>query len=85
MLITLYGAGLVRPGSLVAIPTTLFLGVYLGSMTAAFRMLRGPARWAAAPASIGVVVMLGYCGWALAGPALIAVAVLGRTSLMRQR
>ena len=77
VLIILYGIGLVSPASLVAIPTTLFLVVYLGSMTAAVRLLRGPARWAAVPATIAVVIMLAYCGWALAGPALVAAAVFG--------
>jgi len=74
LLITLYGFGLVSPASLVAIPTTLFLSVYLGSMVAAVRVLRGPARWAAVPATAAVAIMLGYCGWALAVPALIVVA-----------
>jgi len=74
-LIALYGLGLVSPVSLVAIPTTLFLTVYLGSMVAAVRVVRGPARWAAVPATAAVVVMLGYCGWALAVPALIVLAV----------
>src|SRR3984957_10007636 len=78
LLITLYGLGLVSPAALVAIPTTLFLAVYLGSMLAAVRVLRGPARLAAVPASVAVVVMLACCGWALALPALVAVAVLGR-------
>jgi amino acid efflux transporter len=78
LLITLYGLGLVSPAALVAIPTTLFLAVYLGSMVAAVRVLRGPARWAAVPASLAVLVMLACCGWALALPAVVAVAVLGR-------
>ncbi len=78
VLITLYGAGLVSPASLVAIPTALFLAVYLGSMTAAIRVLRGPARWAALPAAGAVAAMLAYCGWALAVPALVVTAVLGR-------
>ncbi len=78
LLITLYGLGLVSPAALVTIPTTLFLAVYLGSMLAAVRVLRGPARLAAVPASVAVVVMLACCGWALALPALVAVGVLGR-------
>jgi amino acid efflux transporter len=78
LLITLYGLGLVSPAALVAIPTTLFLAVYLGSMLAAVRVLRGPARWAAVPASAAVAVMLACCGWALALPVLVAVACLGQ-------
>jgi len=84
LLITLYGIGLVSPASLVAIPTTLFLVVYLGSMVAAIRVLRGPARWAAVPAVGAVAVMLAYCGWALAIPALVALAVLGRRPRRRR-
>jgi amino acid efflux transporter len=77
LLITLYGFRVVSPAALVAIPTTLFLAVYLGSMVSAVRVLRGPARWAAVPASAAVAVMLACCGWALALPALVAVAVTG--------
>ena len=77
LLITLYGFGVVSPAALVAIPTTLFLAVYLGSMVSAARVLRGPARWAAVPASAAVAVMLACCGWALALPALVAVVVTG--------
>jgi len=78
VLITLYGFGLVSPASLVSIPTTLFLVVYLGCMGAAARLLPGPARWAALPAAVAVLVMLGYCGWALAVPAAVAVAIAFR-------
>jgi amino acid efflux transporter len=76
LLITLYGLGLVSPASLVAIPTTLFLCVYLGCMAAAARVLRGQARWAALPAGVAVLVMLGYCGWALAVPAAAVVVAV---------
>jgi amino acid efflux transporter len=76
LLITLYGIGAVNPASLVAIPTALFLAVYLASMVAAVRVLSGPARWAAAVAAAAVAGMLGCCGWALAVPALVAVATI---------
>ena len=66
--IALYGLGLASPAALVALPTTLFLVVYLGCMTSAVRVLRGPARLAAAPAAAIVALMLGYCGWALLAP-----------------
>jgi amino acid efflux transporter len=78
LLITLYGVGVVSTTALVAIPTALFLVVYLGSMAAAVRVLRGPARWAAVPAAAAVAVMLPYCGWALAAPVLVAGAVIWR-------
>lgn len=86
-LIALYGVGLVSPVSLVAIPTTLFLTVYLGSMLAATRVLRGhgPARLAAIPATAATAVMLAYCEWALAVPAAIIVIVTVTGSIRRSR
>ena len=75
-MIALYGLGLASPAALVALPTTLFLVVYLGCMISAVRVLPGPARLAAAPAAAIVALMLGYCGWALLFPALVAVVVL---------
>ncbi len=74
-LITLYGLGLASPAALVAIPTTLFLAVYLGCMTSAVRVLRGPARLAAVPATVIVAVVLGYCGLALLAPLAVIAAV----------
>jgi amino acid efflux transporter len=71
--------------SLVAIPTTLFLAVYLGSMLAAARVLHGPARVAAVPAAAATAIMLAYCGWALAIPAAIIVIVRGSGSIRRWR
>jgi amino acid efflux transporter len=74
-LIALYGFGLASPAALVAIPTTLFLAVYLGCMTSAVRILRGPARLAAVPAAVIVAVVLGYCGLALLAPLAVIAAV----------
>ncbi len=74
-LISLYGLGLAGPTTLVAIPTTLFLVVYLGCMTSAVRVLRGRARLAAAPAAVAVAVVLGYCGWALLAPLAVVLAL----------
>jgi amino acid efflux transporter len=85
--IALYGLGLASPAALVALPTTLFLVVYLGCMTSAVRVLRGPARLAAAPAAAIVALVLGYCGWALLAPAIVALAVLagpGRPRIARR-
>ena len=73
-LIALYGLGLASPAALVAIPTTLFLVVYLGCMISAARVLSGRARLAAAPAAAVVAVVLGYCGWALLAPLAVALA-----------
>ena len=75
LLILGYGLGIVGTGALVAVPTVLFLTVYLGAMIAAARVLRGRARLASLPAALAVIVMLGFCGWALAIPAAIALAV----------
>ena len=75
LLIILYGLRIVSTAALVAVPTALFLAVYLGAMVAAARVLRGPARLAALPAALAVTAMLGFCGWALAVPAAVALAV----------
>jgi amino acid efflux transporter len=78
-LISLYGLGLVSPAALVAIPTTLFLVVYLGCMASAARVLRGQARLAAAPAAVIVAVVLAFCGWALlAAPAVVLAVCAAR-------
>ena len=74
LLIIGYGLRLVGTAALVAVPTALFLAVYLGAMAAAVRVLRGPARLAALPGALAVTVMLGFCGWALAVPAAVALA-----------
>jgi amino acid efflux transporter len=62
----------------VAMPTALFLTVYLGAMAAAARLLHGPARLAALPGALAVTVMLGFCGWALAIPVVVALAACWR-------
>jgi amino acid efflux transporter len=79
LLIVLYGLRIVSTAELVAVPTALFLAVYLGAMASAARVLRGPARFAALPAALAVLAMLGFCGWALAIPAAVALAVGWRT------
>ena len=75
LLILGYGLRIVSTTDLVAVPTVLFLTVYLGAMVAAARVLRGPARLASLPAALAVTVMLVFCGWALAIPAAVALAV----------
>ncbi len=49
--------------------------VYLGCMASAVRVLRGPARLAAAPAAVIVAVVLAYCGWALLAALAVVLAV----------
>ena len=78
LLIILYGLRIVSTAALVAVPTALFLAVYLGAMAAAARVLRGPVRLAALPAALAVTAMLGFCGWALVVPAAVALAVSSR-------
>jgi amino acid efflux transporter len=87
LLIILYGLRIVSTAALVAVPTALFLAVYLAAMAAAARVLRGPVRLAALPAALTVTVMLGFCGWALAVPAAVALAVgwRGRAGSRRHR
>ena len=85
LLIIMYGLRLVSTAALVTVPTALFLTVYLGAMTAAARVLPGRARLAARPAALAVTVMLGFCGWALAIPAAVALAVGWRTRGQRSR
>ena len=84
LLIGLYGLGMVGTAALVAVPTVLFLTVYLGAMTAAVRVLRGWVRLAALPAGLAVAVMLGFCGWALALPAGIALAACWPSAVRRR-
>jgi len=78
LLIILYGLRIVSTAALVAVPTALFLAVYLGAMAAATRVLHGPVRLAALPAALAVTAMLGFCGWALAVPAAITLTVSWR-------
>jgi amino acid efflux transporter len=86
LLITLHGLRIVSTTALVAVPTALFLTVYLGAMIAAARVLHGLVRLAAVPAALAVVVMLAFCGWALAVPAAVAlVATLRRGAFARRR
>jgi amino acid efflux transporter len=79
LLIVLYGLRIVSTAELVAVPTALFLSVYLGAMASAARELRGAVRLAALPAALAVLAMLGFCGWALAIPAAVALATGWRT------
>lgn len=75
VLLALYGAALVTTAELVAVPTALFLVVYLCCTLSAARTLRGAARGCAAAAFIAVAALLAFCGWALAFAAAVALAV----------
>jgi amino acid efflux transporter len=73
VLIGLYALRLVTAAELVALPTALFLSVYLACMIAAVRTLSGRARAAAWPALVTVCVLLYWSGWAAAVAAAVAV------------
>jgi len=74
MVLGLHALRVVNTTELVAIPTTLFVVVYLGAMAAAVVVLRGWARIAAIPAPIAVGVLLAFSGWTLALATAVAVA-----------
>jgi amino acid efflux transporter len=79
LLITLYGLQVVSTAALVAVPTALFLAVYLAAMLAAARVLPDAVRLAALPAALAVIIVLGFCGWALTIPAAVALAAAWRS------
>jgi amino acid efflux transporter len=68
--------GLVSTAQLVAVPTTLFLTVYLGCTAAATRILAGGLRTLAAVSCGAVLVVLSFSGWALL--VVLAVVVAAR-------
>ena len=61
---------------LVAVPTTLFLAVYVGCMVSATRILTGPVRLAAAFATAATSAILALCGSALLAVAAVATVVV---------
>lgn len=64
--------GAVTTAELVALPTTLFLTVYLGCTASATRILRGRVRFAAAAACAAVLSVLTFGGWAV----ILALAIV---------
>jgi amino acid efflux transporter len=78
LLITLYGLRIVSTAALVSVPTALFLAVYLGAMVAAARVMSGLVRLAALAAALAVIIVLGFCSWALAVPAAVALVTCWR-------
>ncbi len=65
------GAGWMSLAQLVAVPTALFLTVYLFCTASAARILRGPVRVAAAVACVVTAVILAFSGAALAVVAVV--------------
>jgi amino acid efflux transporter len=74
LVLSLYGLRVVSTAAIVVVETALFLAVYLAAMVAGVRVLRGPARLAALPATLAVSVVLGFCGWALTVPVAVTLA-----------
>ena len=81
LVIAAASAHLVTTTQLVTVPTALFLTVYLGCTAAASRVLRGPARVAAAGALAAVAVIMVFSGWA----AVLAVLTAGTAAALYRR
>jgi amino acid efflux transporter len=79
ILIVPLATGAIDLATLVNVPTTFFLVVYLGCTAAGWRLLRGVPRACAAVAFAMVAVVLAFCGAALIPAALVvAVATVSR-------
>ncbi|MGH3275193.1 MAG: hypothetical protein ACRDNZ_12830, partial [Streptosporangiaceae bacterium] len=76
VLITAYALRLAGPAGLVALPTAMFLGVYLACTASGTRILTGAARIAAVPALLAVGAVLAFCGWAVVAAAGVALAAV---------
>lgn len=74
VLISLLGAGVLELESLVAVPSAMFLVVYLGCTAAAWRLLPGGVRIAAAAAFVLVLAILAFTSTA-AVPAVVVAGV----------
>jgi amino acid efflux transporter len=81
LVIAAASAHLVTTTQLVTVPTALFLTVYLGCTAAASRVLRGPARVAAAGALAAVAVIMVFSG----GAAVVAVLTAGIAAALYRR
>jgi amino acid efflux transporter len=77
VLFAAFAVGLVDTAQIVAMPTALFLTVYLGCTVAAMRTLAGPVRLAATVASLAVAVVLAFTGPAVLLPVLVVAATFG--------
>ncbi|GIF50123.1 amino acid efflux transporter [Asanoa ferruginea] len=74
ILIVPLATGAIGLATLVNVPTTFFLVVYLGCTAAGWRLLRGIPRACSAVAFGIVAVVLGFCGAALIPAALVTAA-----------
>ncbi|GLW54854.1 APC family permease [Kitasatospora phosalacinea] len=73
-LFALVGTGVLTTAQLVAVPTALFLAVYLACTAAAVRVLDGAARLAAAASCPAVLALLLGTGWPVLAAAAVALA-----------
>ncbi|HTF10428.1 MAG TPA: amino acid permease [Asanoa sp.] len=78
VLIVPLATGAIDLATLVNVPTTFFLVVYLGCTAAGWRLLGGTPKVCAAAAFATVGVVLAFCGAALIPAALVTVAAAGR-------
>ncbi|MEV0719567.1 amino acid permease [Asanoa sp. NPDC050611] len=75
--------GRIDLATVVNVPTTFFLVVYLGCTAAGWRLLRGAPRTCAAIACGMVAVVLAFCGFALVPAALVTLAAVSKPSATR--
>jgi amino acid efflux transporter len=69
-------SGLISTAQLVAVPTTLFLTVYLACTAAAARIFDGATRAIATMAGLTVLAVLAFSGWALIVAMLVGLGAL---------
>jgi amino acid efflux transporter len=84
-LIGLYAAGRLSLDQFVAVPTSLFVAVYVGCTVSAARVLRGRARAAAVPAAVATLVIFAFCGWWALLPITLTAGLLGVDSARQHR
>jgi amino acid efflux transporter len=84
VLFALTAAGWVSTSQLVALPTTMFLAVYLAATAAGVRLLAHRTRAAAAIACVSVGVVLAFSGAAVVLPVLVAAAAITPWSSVRR-
>jgi amino acid efflux transporter len=77
--------GLVSTAQLVALPTTLFLTVYLGCTASAARLFAGRLRVVAVLACGTVGIVLVFAGWTLVAALLVVLAGAANARLSRSR
>lgn len=85
VLIALYAAGGLSLDQFVAVPTSLFVAVYVGSTLAAVRLLSGRVRMATVPAAAATLVIQAFCGWWSLVPVAVAAVVVAASLRSHRR